>query len=67
MRLVELNAKRMRSFEQDAMRYRWLRHGDNDELVLIDGTEYMKRNEDLDEAIDRGIAIDLQLEQEQPK
>lgn len=38
--------------DKDAVRYRWLRHGDNDEKVFIQGTAWMKRNDDLDTAID---------------
>ena len=37
----------------DAARYRWLRHGDNDELVCV---PWMLRNEKLDAAIDAAIA-----------
>jgi hypothetical protein len=46
---------------KDADRYRWLRHGDNDELVLrhyIRGsieTTYLPRNEALDAAIDAAM------------
>jgi hypothetical protein len=45
--------------DMDAERYRWLRHGDNDELVLRElpsGGQYLLRNEALDEAIDRAVA-----------
>ncbi len=43
---------------RDAARYRWLRHGDNDELVLqrgpvADDYVYLPRNAKLDEMIDR--------------
>lgn len=42
---------------EDAARYRWLRHGDNDDLVLQRGPLaedfwYLPRNEKLDEMID---------------
>lgn len=40
----------------DAERYRWLRHGDNDEEVMCwtrFGNVFLLRNEDLDAAIDR--------------
>jgi hypothetical protein len=48
------------ALKADADRYRWLRHGDNDELVLVTyerHTEmtppcYLPRNEELDAAID---------------
>ncbi len=46
---------------EDAERYRWLRHGDNDELVLCRGPVskdyvYLPRNEKLDAAIDTARA-----------
>ena len=49
---------------KDAERYRWLRHGDNDELVMqkysqiIEGeaTHYLRRNESLDDAIDAAMS-----------
>ena len=46
---------------KDAERYRWLRHGDNDEKVLCHGPIdmnywYLMRNEKLDAAIDAAIA-----------
>ena len=45
----------------DAMRYRWLRHGDNDEKVLCNGPVakdywYLLRGEKLDAAIDAARA-----------
>ena len=43
---------------KDAKRYRWLRHGDNDDLVLKhyqSGEKYLPRNEALDKAIDAAI------------
>ena len=48
------------AYKKDAERYRWLRHGDNDELVLVAyerHTEmtppaYLPRSEELDAAID---------------
>lgn len=48
---------RVRGLEKDAARYRWLRHGDNDELVLseTDGATFLLRNEDLDDAIDEQL------------
>lgn len=46
----------------DAKRYQWLRHGDNDELVMAsyaDGSgKYLPRNERLDAAIDAQMEID---------
>lgn len=46
---------------KDAERYQWLRHGDNDEIVLQNGPVdmtywYLPRNEKLDEMIDVAIA-----------
>ena len=40
---------------KDAERYRWIRHGDNDESVLCSDCcgVYLPRNQHLDEAIDR--------------
>lgn len=45
------------TLRKDAERYRWLRHGDNDEKVLCNGPVakdywYLLRNEKLDAAID---------------
>lgn len=45
----------------DAQRYRWLRHGDNDEKVLCNGPVdkdywYLLRNKKLDDATDEAIA-----------
>ena len=40
---------------KDAQRYRWLRHGDNDETVIIGGDAYLPRNERLDAAIDEAM------------
>lgn len=47
--------------EKDAERYRWLRHGDNDERVMAfaeNGDPYLPRNGDLDKAVDHWIAYD---------
>lgn len=47
---------------KDAARYRWLRHGDNDELVLMPYeaitaySHFLPRNEKLDFAIDAAMA-----------
>lgn len=45
---------------KDAERYRWLRHGDNDEEVIIrdpfSDLVFVLRNEDLDSAIDAALA-----------
>lgn len=58
------------ALRRDAARYRWLRHGDNDELVMrsygdkggarpfdpkIDGC-WLPRNDELDRAIDAALA-----------
>jgi len=44
---------------EDAARYRWLRHGDNDEVILVPctwtTTGYLPRNEELDAAIDAAL------------
>ena len=44
---------------RDAERYRWLRHGDNDERCIrlaIEGQPYMLRGELLDRCIDEAMA-----------
>lgn len=43
---------------KDAARYRWLRHGDNDDLVLRNclGSVFILRNKELDAAIDKQLA-----------
>lgn len=56
----ELRAK-VESLAADAERYQWLRHGDNDELVLQRGLVdmsyvYLPRNFKLDEMIDAAMA-----------
>lgn len=63
--VIELAAKtaEVERLRKDAERYRWLRHGDNDELVLVTyerPTEmappaYLPRNEELDAAIDAAM------------
>jgi len=58
--------RRVREAEKDAARYQWLRHGDNDELVLQNGPVdmsywYLPRNENLDAMIDEHML------KEQPK
>ncbi len=53
------------ALEVDARRYRWLRHGDNDEEVILyleTGQGYLPRNEKLDASIDAALA-----EQGEPK
>jgi len=44
---------------EDAARYRWLRHGDNDEEIIVPctwtTTGYLPRNEELDAAIDAAL------------
>lgn len=51
---------------KDAERYRWLRHGDNDELVMEvyreSGIQYLPRSERLDAAIDAAM-MDKQISQ----
>ena len=68
-RHAEAMEQRAEAAEQDAARYRWLRHGDNDERVMrsygkdglreydprFDGS-FVLRNQDLDAAIDTAIA-----------
>ncbi len=56
-------ATELAEHRRDAERYRWLRHGDNDERVLksypdTDGTQYiyLPRNKELDVAIDAALA-----------
>lgn len=51
--------ERLQTYVKDAERYRWLRHGDNDEQVMdLNGSDdvYMLRNEKLDTAIDVAMA-----------
>lgn len=54
--ITELRA-RIESLAADAERYQWLRHGDNDELVIQHGPvapdyHWLPRKERLDEMID---------------
>jgi len=53
----EMPREEWEAMKRDAERYRWLRHGDNDEVVLrvTDDTAYLPRNEELDAAIDAAI------------
>jgi hypothetical protein len=58
---MQVEDKEYTSIYKDAMRYRWLRHGDNDEKViqhgpLADDFVYLPRNFKLDEMIDAAIA-----------
>jgi len=49
------------ALRKDAERYRWLRHGDNDERVMAfaeNGDPYLPRNGNLDKAVDHWIAYD---------
>lgn len=56
-------AERAEALERDAERYRWLRHGDNDEPLLEFSLEarcgtddvWLLRNEELDAAIDSAL------------
>lgn len=57
---LELALARVAELEADAARYRWLRHGDNDERVLMRGPihkdyVYLLRAEKLDAAIDAAM------------
>ena len=48
---------------RDAERYRWLRHGDNDERCIrltSHGEPYMLRGELLDRCVDEGMAADAE-------
>lgn len=58
---LETGILHLNAAQDDAQRYRWLRHGDNDELVLCRGPVdmsyvYLPRNEKLDAAIDSARA-----------
>ena len=61
---IEAIARRAEAAEADARRYRWLRHGDNDELLIRSshtencGPDYcwLLRGEELDNAIDAELA-----------
>lgn len=65
---IERLEEELASYKLDAERYRWLRHGDNDELCMGKYTyaagdcriieKYLLRNEQLDEKIDKHIQID---------
>ena len=50
--------QQLEAVRKDAERYRWLRHGDNDEVVLQGDCRgvYLPRNERLDAAIDAAIS-----------
>jgi len=56
---VEALAAENKALREDAERYRWLRHGDNDEVILVPctwtTTGYLPRNEELDAAIDAAL------------
>ena len=45
---------------KDAARYQWIRHGDNDEIVMKGDCRgvYLPRNERLDAAIDAAMQVD---------
>jgi len=63
-RLLDLIKEIIDTCEIDARRYRWLRHGDNDELVMQRGPVsedyvYLPRNEKLDEMIDHYMKSNL--------
>lgn len=63
---LEAQAREIERLRQDATRYRWLRHGDNDEKVLKtytsrpsepgEPTMYLPRNDELDRLIDAARA-----------
>lgn len=48
---------RIAELEKDAARYQWIRHGDNDEIVMKGDCRgvYLPRNERLDAAIDAAM------------
>jgi len=58
-RVIESLAAENKVLREDAARYRWLRHGDNDEVILVPctwtTTGYLPRNEELDAAIDAAL------------
>jgi hypothetical protein len=66
-RALELEAK-LAAAEADAGRYRWLRHGDNDDICIrtmhegdVTGPQFsafLLRNKELDAAIDAAIAAE---------
>lgn len=61
MAIVRIASPAAQGDAKDAERYRWLRHGDNDEAVLQRGPVdpsyvYLPRNEKLDATIDAAIA-----------
>jgi hypothetical protein len=64
---------RLEEAERDAARYRWLRHGDNDETVMLTydsatrkarrfdprrDSSWLLRSEELDAAIDRALSLE---------
>jgi hypothetical protein len=63
MKFLSVLTEEIEQLRSDAERYRWLRVGDNDELVLMrlfnpntgmeDGSAYIPRNKALDAIIDR--------------
>ena len=58
-KVAELEAK-VAELEKDAKRYHWLRHGDNDELVIQHGPiapdyHWLPRNKRLDAMIDKAM------------
>ena len=55
---------RLDAAELDAARYRWLRHGDNDEKIIAyaddaDKFSWLPRNKELDDAIDAAMKGNL--------
>ncbi len=54
--------ERFTRMAKDAERYRWLRHGDNDETVLqrIRSYIFLPRNEKLDKMIDDAISKEME-------
>jgi hypothetical protein len=59
-------AAEIAGLRKDAERYRWLRHGDNDDCVIMRNTNenFLLRNEHLDMAIDTNIRADAALAKE---
>ena len=57
-RAIAALQQQLQALTKDAERYRWLRHGDNDESVIREldsGEAFLLRNTELDEAIDAAI------------
>lgn len=60
---IEALRKECEALRKDAERYRWLRHGDNDERCIrltSHGEPYMLRGELLDGCVDDAMAADAE-------